>query len=297
MAETDVSIIYVNWNCSGEMLGSIDSVRALAKGCACEIIVVDNNSSENLAPLEQPGIRLIRSPRNGGFGAGCNLGAQAAAGKYLLFLNPDTILQNDAPDILFRFMEDHPGTGACGPTVLNDDGSVSYGAGRRCLSLINDILEHTSLCFRFPRVPFIGRPYYGNWDHRSTREVECLVGACMMFRKNAFRDLGGFDEQFFLYCEEVDVCRRTLRSGYAIHYVHTARVMHECRKSTMQYYGTYHKIVMQYLKSCHIYFRKNSGRIHARIWRCCIGLIYAAKYLRRRRPEDREIAGWGFSRV
>ncbi|MCC8190061.1 MAG: glycosyltransferase family 2 protein [Planctomycetes bacterium] len=296
MVEIDVSIIYVNWNCSAEMVDSIASVQARATGRSHEIIVVDNDSTEPLDRLERPDIRLIRNGKNGGFGAGCNRGAREARGKYLLFLNPDTILENDVPGILADFLDSHPEAAACGPTVLDDDGTVSYGAGRRCLSLANDILEHSTLCFRFPRLPGIGRPYYGGWDHASTRRVECLVGACMLFRREVFAALGGFDERFFLYCEEVDLCKRVGAAGYAIYYVHTARVMHACRKSTLQYYGTYHRIVMQYLESCQIYFRKHHGRLYARLWRRAIGGIYGAKYCLRRRPEDRAIARWGFSR-
>lgn len=297
MSGIDVSIIYVNWNSSKEVMESIDSIRRLSTGCTREIIVVDNDSSEDIGALEQPDIRLIRNPVNGGFGTGCNVGARAAQGKYLLFLNPDTVLLNDVPGILFDFIEKHPEVGACGSMLRDSDGTVNYNAGRRLLSLVNEILEHSSLCFKYPTVPFIGRPYYGDWDHRSTREVETLCGACMMFRKPLFDQLGGFDERFFMYCEEVDLCRRTGLAGHMIYYVHTAELMHENRKSTMQYYGSFHRFVMQYLGSTQIYFRKNCGRVYTRVWRWCIGIIYFLKYVRHRRKEDLEKARWGMSFV
>ncbi|MDR1612307.1 MAG: glycosyltransferase family 2 protein [Planctomycetota bacterium] len=297
MDEVDVSIIYVNWNCSGEMLKSIASVRRLATGCTREIIVVDNLSPEDISGLEQPDIHLIRNPVNGGFGSGCNVGAKAAKGKYLLFLNPDTLLLNDVPGILFGFLEKHPDAGACGAMLRDSDGAINYNGGRRRLGLVNEILEHSSLCFKYPRVPFIGRPYYGNWDHRSTRQVQCLCGACMMFRREVFFAEGGFDERFFMYCEEMDLCRRTLLAGRKIFYVHSAELMHENRKSTMQYYGTFHRFVMQYLDSTRIHFLKHYGRVYTRVWRWCIGGIYFLKYVRHRRKEDLEKARWGMSFV
>lgn len=297
MNQIPVSIIYVNWNCSAEIIRSIESVRKENGGRVLEIIVVDNNSSEDLAVFDQPGVRLIRSEVNGGFGAGCNIGARAARGEYLLLLNPDTILYNDVPAILYDFMERHPLAGAAGPMVYNEDGTLDYGAGRRWMSLTNDVLEHSTLCFRFPRLPLIGRPYYGDWDHRSTRRVECLLGACMMFRKKAFEAAGGFDEAFFLYCEEVDLCRRLDRAGWEIYYVHPAETLHRGRISTIKFYGEFDKIIRQYLASSELYFRKNFGRPYAAVWRFTIGCIYFLKYLRRRRKEDLWRARWGFRLV
>lgn len=294
----DVSIIYVNWNSGAEILASVESIRELSTGCSREIIVVDNNTPDSLAPLEnQPDVRLIRNPVNAGFGSGCNLGAGEAKGRYILFLNPDTVLRNDVPGILFRFLESRPDCAVCGGMLLNSDGTVNYSGGRRCHSMLNDIFEHSSLCFRFPTAPIIGRPYYGDWDHRSTRAVECLCGACMMFRREAFEDLGGFDERFFMYCEEMDLCLRIKRKGLKVYYVHEAVLVHAERKSSIQYFAEDHRVTMQLMNSEAIYFRKNHGRLYAGIWRRLVGIIYGLKYVLHRRPVDLEKFEWGFKRV
>ncbi|MCA1986947.1 MAG: glycosyltransferase family 2 protein, partial [Desulfovibrio sp.] len=217
----DVSIIYVNWNAADEIAASIESVRNTVAGVAYEIIVVDNNSPESCDVLDQEDVVLIRNPVNAGFGAGCNLGVSRSRGRHLLFLNPDTRLRNDILSCLSRFLDEHPTAGACGPMVLREDGSIDYGAARANLTVFNEFLEHSTLAFRFPRSKILGRPYYSYWDHQSTRTVDSLLGACMLFRRDLFQQLGGFDERFFLYAEEVDLCKRTWDAGFEIYYVHT----------------------------------------------------------------------------
>ncbi len=291
-----VSIVYVNWNCSSDILQSLESVRQKVLGVSYEVIVVDNDSqNDDLSALEAaPEVRLIRHKANNGFGAGCNVGANAARGEFLFFLNPDTILINDVPTILSNFLLAHPQVSACGPTVLNEDGTIDFGGGRRDQSIVNEILEHSTLCFRFPKVPFIGRPYYGDWDHCSTRQVDCLVGAAMMFRKNAFQRIGGFDENFFLYCEEMDLCLRTRKSQGPIFYVHLGEVLHKCRRSTIKLYGSFTKILKQCLVSREYLFGKHHGPFYVAGWRFSLGFIYFLKYLRSRQQEDLDICRWGF---
>ncbi len=289
-----VSVIYVNWNSAEDIARSVDSLHSQKPECSYEIIVLDNKSPEEPIPLLREDIRLIRNPENRGFGAGCNAAARHARGEYLLFLNPDTVLQNDVPGILSRFLDEHPEAGACGARMLNADGTVYYGAGRRCLGFINNLLEQSALCFHFPKVPFIGRPYYGSWDHLSTRKVECLSGACMMFRKDIYKALKGFDEDFFLYCEEMDLCKRALDAGQDIYYVHTAVIMHACRKSTMQYYGDMTNIFLQIFVSMDIYFKKHYGTLCAFVSRLLTGCIYLIKYCLHRRKADALFAKWGF---
>lgn len=290
----EVSIIYVNWNSADEITESLASLKKVHPACSYEVIIVDNNSPEAPTSLKRDDVRLILNPENKGFGAGCNVGARNALGEYVLFLNPDTIVRNDVVSIMRNFLSEHPDAGACGALLLNEDGSVASGSSRRFPSLLNTILELSSLCFRFPKAPVIGRPYYGTWDHCSTRAVDSVNGGCFMFRKDFFTSLGGFDETFFLYYEEVDLLKRTADRGMKVYSLHTAQVVHLFHKSTEQYYGEKYRILLQHLRSSDIYFKKHHGAFYALLCRLSAGFIYFAKYCLHRRKEDLVFCKWGF---
>ncbi|GAB1409540.1 hypothetical protein MASR1M90_06940 [Desulfovibrionales bacterium] len=273
----DVSIIYVNWNSAEEIAASIASIKARVRDVDYEIIVVDNNSAQSCAPLEQQDVKLVRNPINAGFGSGCNLGVTHSSGRYLLFLNPDTRLLSDILSCLAHFLDKTPKAGACGPMVVREDNSIDFGAARADLTLVNEFLEHSTLAFRFPKNRFLGRPYYSFWDHNTTRPVDSLLGACMLFRREIFERLGGFDENFFLYAEEVDLCRRTREAGYDIYYVHTCHVLHKSKHSTTQFFGGMHTMILQYLVSLNYYFKKHYGLAGMLAWRAVIFFVYTTR--------------------
>lgn len=292
--QVDVSVIYVNWNCADEVEGSIRSLREKTVSCNYEIIVVDNDSPQGLGSLaSDPELRLIMSGKNGGFGAGCNIGAAASNGRFLLFLNPDTRLLNDVLGELTRFLEGHPRTGIAGSLVEDSKGTVLFDGGRSLPSLLNEFLQHSTLCFRFPKGRWTSSPYLSDWDHLSTREVGSVIGACMMMKLEYFREVGGFDETFFLYCEEVDLCYRMHKAGLGIWYVHTARILHKERQSTLQLYGSVSRVVLQNLKSQNYYFQKHNGRAIAFVWRWMLICLYMLRYLFRHNPSYLEYAKWG----
>ncbi len=292
----DVSIIYVNWNCEAEILASIDSVRKSTTSRQYEIIVVDNASAEGITSLSHdPAIRLIQNSVNSGFGAGCNLGAARATGKYLLFLNPDTRFLNDVLTGLMCFLDSHPNAGMAGPLMVDSTGRVLFYGGRSLPTLFNEFLQHSTLCFRFPEFALTAQPYLSTWDHRSTREVEAVVGACMLIRSELFCAVKGFDEKFFLYSEELDLCCRLRKAGSQIWYVHTARILHKEQQSTMQLFGSMGRIVLQNLRSQHYYFQKHYGVTTAFVWRHMIAALYLLRYLLRRDKLHLEYFRWAMS--
>ena len=292
----DVSIIYVNWNCAEEIAASIHSVRSMSRSSRVQFIVVDNASPQGSAPLDQdPGIHVIHNPANHGFGAGCNLGSLAAQGRYLLFLNPDTRFLNDVLSHLLPFLQAHPSAGIVGPMLQNEAGHVQFDGARSLPTLFNEFLQHSTLAFKFPRSAWTSRPYLSDWDHRSTREVETVLGACMLLRANVFASIGGFDEKFFLYSEEVDLCRRLRSAGLQVWYLHTARVLHKERQSTIQLFGSVSRIVLQNLISQDYYFRKHHGSIVAALWRKMIAALYLLRYLHSREPSHLEYFKWAIT--
>jgi GT2 family glycosyltransferase len=276
----EVSIIYVNWNCEDEILASIASVREQSQTIEYEVIVVDNASPQGSSRLRlDPDVKLVRSGANGGFGAGCNLGALHATGRYLLFLNPDTRFLNDVLAELVQFIDRQPFVAIAGPLVEDRTGKLSFEAGRSLPTLFNEFLQHSTLAFKFPKGPWTSQPYLSCWDHKSTREVETVLGACMLVRSDAFRRIGGFDEAFFLYSEELDLCHRFRRDGLQIWYVHTARLLHKERQSTIQLFGSVGRIVLENMRSQHYYFRKHYGPRIAFLWRHMIAALYLLRYL------------------
>jgi GT2 family glycosyltransferase len=292
----DISIIYVNWNCPDEILASIASVRKWTRGLRCEVIVVDNASPEGTGALELDAeIRLLQSTENGGFGAGCNLGALHSSGRYLLFLNPDTRFLNDVLTELTHFLESHSSAGIAGPLVMDEGDNLLFSGGRSLPTLFNEFLQHSTLAFRFPKFALTSQPYLSRWDHLSTREVEAVVGACMLVRSDLFRAIGGFDEKFFLYSEELDLCRRIRQIGFEVWYVHTARLMHKEQQSTIQLFGSVGRIVLQNMRSQHYYFRKHYGTAGAFVWRHMIAAIYLFRYILRRDKLHLEYFRWAIT--
>ncbi len=294
----DVSIIYVNWNSEEQVLASVATVREQGMGVSWEIIVVDNASAQGVAKLEnEPGITLIHNSENRGFGAGCNLGAAASSGRYLFFFNPDTRMNNYATAILVSYLDAHPEVGGVGPKVLDKNGKLHFGAARSFHSLTTEFLEHSALAFRFPKHRFFGSPYYGDWDHDSTRPVDSLIGAAMMFRRDVFEALDGFDEDYFLYCEEVDLCHRARKAGYPVHYVHDAVITHLEKYSADQYFTDFHKLILQHLRSLHLYMRKHYGPLHVLAWRGMIVILYGLKAIKNRDSRYLEYCRFGAGHV
>jgi len=294
--EMDISIIYVNWNCADEILASLRSLRQWTKGLRYEVIVVDNASAEGTGVLEMDsGIQLIRSSENRGFGAGCNLGAGAATGRYFLFLNPDTRFLNDVLSELLGFLESHSSAAIAGPLVVDESNNLLYSAGRSLPTLFNEFLQHSTLAFRFPGFALTSQPYLSHWDHLSSREVEAVVGACMLVRSELFHAIGGFDENFFLYSEELDLCCRARQAGFQNWYIHTARIMHKERQSTIRLFGSVGRIVLQNMRSQHYYFQKHYGAAAAFIWRNMIAGLYLLRYFLRRDRLHLEYFKWAIT--
>ncbi len=292
-----VSVIYVNWNCDDEIAASIVSVRKWSENETFEIIVVDNASPNGVGVLaSEDGIILVRSATNGGFGAGCNLGVQHAHGEYLLFLNPDTRFLNDAVTHLVQFIESHPMVGAVGPTVEDSTGRILFEGGRSLPTLSTEFLIHSTLAFRFPQGRLTSRPLLSRWDHRSSREVEAILGACMLIPAAVFAKIGGFDESFFLYCEELDLCKRIRAIVLKVWYLHTARIVHKERQSTIKHFGSTNRIVLENMRSQYHYFRKHKGPIRSLIWRKMVALLYLCRYLRKREQHHLDYLKWALAK-
>jgi hypothetical protein len=206
---------------------------------APEIIVVDNASSDGSADMvstEFPGVKLRRNPENLGFGLACNQGMNLASRETVLLLNSDAWLESDSLAGLVRRLRERPDVGIAGPRLLHEDGTLQPSA-YRFESLGLRILEELAIYKSLPRSRQADLLLGGYWAHDSEREVDWLVGACLLMRRAVFEQTGGFDSSIFLYGEEEELCWRTRRAGWQVLFSPIAEVTHVGHESARQLLG------------------------------------------------------------
>ena len=226
-----LDVVIVNWNAGDQLRACLESLTKVSATQIelCRVVVVDNASSDrsadNLAGLSLP-LALIRNSKNRGFAAACNQGANGTSADYVLFLNPDTQLFKDSFEIPIAFMEQE------------ENGSVGICG----IQLVNAVKEVSRTCARFPTlpqflyrligidvlVPGVFRPHFMiEWPHLESRQVDHVMGAFFLVRGELFEKLGGFDERFFVYFEDVDFSLRASRAGFLSYYLAEAQAFHK----------------------------------------------------------------------
>ncbi len=224
-----LDIVIVNWNVGDQLRECLASIsRTAPRQLLGRVVVVDNASSDgSLAGLEESELPLtvIRNRENRGFAAACNQGAAVGNADYLLFLNPDTRLQANSLSVPQAFLSDpaHADVGICGIQLLDDHGQVARNCSRLPTTGIL-LSQATGLNRLFPR-RFSGQAM-SNWDHSTTRSVDQVIGAFFFTRRAVFEALGGFDERFYVYFEEVDFSLRAKGAGWQTIYLADARAYH-----------------------------------------------------------------------
>jgi len=230
MPISPVSIIIVNYNAGRILTQCVTHALKQAR----QVIVVDNDSADtSIAELtahfpDENGLIIHHSGRNLGFSAGCNLGCQLATERYILFLNPDCILESDSLQHLLQALEDDPKAGMAGGHIQNPDGSEQGGGRRNVPSPWRAFVRASGLYrlenfwpklfpdFQLHKKPLPDKPV----------EVEATTGAMMLVRREALQAIGGWDEGYFLHCEDLDLCMRFRRQGWRILFVPDARAIH-----------------------------------------------------------------------
>ncbi len=229
MSEPSVSIIIVNWNAGRQLRECLDSIASSRRdGWRLEgVVVVDNASVDDslagIGETELP-LRVLTNSTNRGFAAACNQGARQSASDYLLFLNPDCVVEPDAIATVVAFMQrgENPGVGVAGARLLDAGGRTWRCCSRHPRP--SDFLKKASgLDALFPR---LRTHLMREWDHEESRPVDHVMGSFYFVRRELFEQLGGFDERFFVYLEDLDFSVRTVHAGYSVYYLAEARVFH-----------------------------------------------------------------------
>ncbi|MCH8312743.1 MAG: glycosyltransferase family 2 protein [Nitrospinae bacterium] len=230
----DLSILIVNYKNSATLPDCLDSVYKTTRGLEFEVIVVDNGSGDGgLKTVQEkfPKIRLIKNNANRGFAKANNQAVEVSKGKALLFLNPDTLLTENATQAMIAQLKPGSQTGAVGPKVLNPDGSLQYSC-RTFPTVWTGLFNRYSLISRlFPNNKYTTRYLMTDYDHKESRVVDWVSGCCMMVPKSVFKKIGGFDEKYFLFNEDVDLCHTLKHHGYKTLYFPEAKIYHDITSS------------------------------------------------------------------
>ena len=225
---TDVSIIIVSYNTAALTLAAIQSVYDESR-LSFELFVVDNASSDGSADAiakRFPLVRLIRLDSNVGFAAANNLAANEACGRYVLLLNPDTVVLDAAIDTLVAFADDHPEYGIYGGSTFFPDGSRNPTSGWMRPTAWSLFCVATGLARLFPSSRVFNPESLAGWSPDAPREVDVVTGCFLLASREVWERLGGFDPRFFMYAEDADLCLRARKAGLRPVLVPSARIVH-----------------------------------------------------------------------
>ncbi|MDD5134233.1 MAG: glycosyltransferase family 2 protein [Phycisphaerae bacterium] len=258
----DISIIIVNRNRSDLLVNCLDNIYNTPCRHSFEIIIVDNASTDDSVHLVEQNFRdvkIIRNDSNLGFSAANNQGIKIAKGKFILFLNSDTIVLKNAIDILADFLEQTPDAGLCAPKLLNNDRSIQRNVYR--LATFRSILARYTILKYFGMFKKARNLYrMRNFTYDNITKIDRVMGAAMMAKKEALNKSGLFDENYFFYFEDADLCLQFKKCGFEVYFVPNAEIIHLGGQSAKSLGN--HKTEMMFYRSMFYYFRKNRGKVN-----------------------------------
>jgi len=229
LARVDLSVCIVTYMARDWLRQCLESLYENTRLAGLETIVVDNGSRDGVGEMlarDFPQVRFIGNETNAGFTRPMNQALRAGSGRYLLQLNPDTVLLPEALDRLMEFMDRHPEVGICTPKVLNPDGTLQKQCRRGDPRPLAVISYFSGLSALFPKSRFFGGYLLGYLDENKTTPVDNVSGSCMFIRREVIETVGYLDEGFFAYQEDSDYCFRARQAGWMIYYVPEAQIIH-----------------------------------------------------------------------
>ena len=284
----DLSIVIVSWNvhdvlhtCLLSLVGgeaAADGLYPLPRGRALEVWVVDNGSGDGSVEMVRasfPGVRLMANQENHGFAAACNQAIVRSSGRYVMLLNPDAEVVGEALTILLDYMDSHPEAGVVGPQLRYPDGRLQ-SSRRRFPTPLTGFLESTLLQQWFPRNRWLAHYYVLDRPDDATCEVDWVMGAAMLVRREAIEQAGLLDEGYFMYSEEMEWCRRIKGRGWRVVYLPAAAVIHHEGRSSEQVVAARH---IRFQASKLRYYRQAFGPRWAAVLRAFLMATYAQQWL------------------
>lgn len=267
----DLSIIIVSWNVADLLAACLDSILrtpvilATSEPAQVEILVADSGSSDQTVSMIRerfPQVKLVAQTENLGFVRCNNIGLSMAQGRYILLLNPDTVIMGDALSQMVQYMDAHPEVGILGPHTLNTDGTTQ-STRRRFPSLALAFFESTWLQPYAPK-KLLYHYYVADQPDDGVFEVDWVQGSALMARREVYDQIGGLDEGYIMFSEELDWCRRAKDVGWLVVYLGAAEIIHHGGKSTEQVVARRH---VHFQESKLRYFRKFHSTLAANILR------------------------------
>lgn len=253
----DVSVIIVNWNTKRHLLQCVNSLISSQSNCAQEIIVVDNASCDGSVGAiagKFPEVKLIKNKENLGFSRANNIGIRASTGRYLCLINSDVVVLNGCIEKLMEFMDKNLSLGIAGPRILNPDRTLQISC-RHFPSIWNNLCQSLGLNYLFPKSALFSEPFMKYWAHDAERGVDVLSGCFWMVRRKAIDEVGLLDEDFFIYGEDMDWCKRFHEAAWDVVFYPEAEAIHfggasssnspirfnvEMQKADLQYWRKHH---------------------------------------------------------
>ncbi len=259
----ELSIIIVNYNVKEFLQNLVHSLQKAVSIINHEIIVVDNASDDGSVEFIRekfPQITLIVNQTNLGFSKANNAALKIAKGKFILLINPDTIVSEDTITKMIEFLNEHPDAGLAGCKILNPDGSLQLACRRSFPGPWTSFCKVTGLSTLFPKSKLFAKYNLTYLDENSTYEVDAISGSFMMMKREAYEKVGGFDEQFFMYGEDLDLCYRIQKNGYKVYYYPGTQIIHYKGESTKRssldetniFYDAMHLFVKKHFSSFYL---------------------------------------------
>jgi GT2 family glycosyltransferase len=257
-----VAALIVNFN-TVDVLGRCLATLVPGQGSGLEVVVVDNGSADGSPGIVRRDfgwVTLLETGANLGFGGGVNRAGAMTAREFLLILNPDCFVEPDSIAILASRLAEDPNLGFVGPRIDLRSGAVDHAALRADPDPLGAALYFSRIPRLFPRSAALNRYSLSHADYDSEQELLAGTAACLMVRASAFRTVGGFDESFFMYGEDLDLCRRLRAAGYAGRYVPSAHALHLKGEASRKQSS---RMLVEFHRAMWTYYRKHEQTRHA----------------------------------
>ncbi len=263
-----VSVVIVSYNTQEILRNCLEALFEHSKGVAMEVFVVDNDSHDGSAAMVKndfPSVMLITNHENLGFAAANNQAFALARGRYIILLNPDAYIRPLSLEHSIAFMDRTPMCGLCGGKIISPQGRLEPSA-RRFPSALSKLLTMSGLRGTFAHSPIVNYHEFGGFAHDKPMEVDWVPGTFTIVRKKMLDEIGYFDERFYIYYEETDLCMRAKKAGWTIYFIPDAEVMHiggassKTRKDKT-FDNKAAQVLIFRMRSEWLYYRKNKGLV------------------------------------